>query len=123
MPELRTMPWIVVVVSAQFLVMLDSSILNVALPSIAADMDVTTTGWAWILNAYFLTFGGFLLVAGRAADVIGRRRMFLVGAALLTLGSVAGGCCLPACPPPCPPPAPACPPPAPTCGSVKSRVC
>ncbi len=90
MRELRTVPWIAVVVSAQFLVMLDSSILNVALPSIAAGMDVTTVGWAWILNAYFLTFGGFLLVAGRAADVIGRRRMFLVGAALLTLGSLAG---------------------------------
>lgn len=40
-----------------------------------------------------------------------------------SLGTVAGGCCLPACPPPCPPPAPACPPPAPTCGSAKSRVC
>jgi EmrB/QacA subfamily drug resistance transporter len=90
MRELRTMPWVAVVVSAQFLVMLDSSILNIALPSIAAAMDVSTVGSAWILNAYFLTFGGMLLVAGRAADVFGRRRMFLVGAALLTLGSVAG---------------------------------
>jgi len=90
MRELRTMPWVAVVVSAQFLVMLDSSILNAALPSIAAGMDVSTTGSAWILNAYFLTFGGFLLVAGRAADVFGRRRMFLFGTALLALGSVAG---------------------------------
>lgn len=83
-------PWLAIVVSAQFLVMLDSSILNVALPSIAADLAVTTVGAAWILNSYFLTFGGFLLVAGRAADVLGRRRMFLAGAALLVVGSIAG---------------------------------
>jgi len=90
MRELRTIPWVLVVVSAQFLVMLDSSVLNVALPSIADGMALSPLGSAWILNAYFLTFGGFLLVAGRAADVLGRRRMFCVGAALLVVGAVAG---------------------------------
>ena len=87
MRELRTIPWVLVVVSAQFLVMLDSSILNVALPSIADGMALSPLGSAWILNAYFLTFGGFLLVAGRAADVLGRRRMFCVGAAVLVVGA------------------------------------
>jgi len=95
MRELRTLPWVLVVVAAQFLVMLDSSILNVALPSIAADLGaadlgVSSFGAAWILNAYFLTFGGCLLVAGRAADVLGRRRMFAAGAALLAIGAVVG---------------------------------
>ena len=70
-------------VSAQFLAMLDSSILNVALPSIRQDLTLTVTGTAWILNAYFLTFGGFLLLSGRASDLFGRRRMFLLGSALL----------------------------------------
>ena len=70
-------------VSAQFLAMLDSSILNVALPSIKHDLTLTSTGTAWILNAYFLTFGGFLPLSGRAADLFGRRRMFLLGSALV----------------------------------------
>ena len=74
-------------VSAQFLAMLDSSILNVALPSIGQHLALTGTGTAWILNAYFLTFGGFLLLSGRAADLFGRRRMFLLGSALLVAAS------------------------------------
>ena len=74
-------------VSAQFLAMLDSSILNVALPSIRQDLTLTGTGTAWILNAYFLTFGGFLLLSGRAADLFGRRRMFLLGSTLLVAAS------------------------------------
>ncbi|MFN4001828.1 MFS transporter [Microcella sp.] len=78
-------------IAAQFVVMLDSSILNVAIPSIAADLELTPVGSAWMLNAYFLSFGGLLLVSGRAADVFGRRRMFLLGSLVLVAGSVLGG--------------------------------
>ena len=86
-----TMPLVLTLVAAQFVVMLDSSILNVALPSIATDLGLTPVGTAWVLNAYFLTFGGLLLISGRAADVFGRRRMFLFGAAVLVAGSLMGG--------------------------------
>lgn len=82
---------VLTLVAAQFAVMLDSSILNVALPSIATDLGLTPIGTAWVLNAYFLTFGGLLLISGRAADVFGRRRMFLLGAGLLVVGSLLGG--------------------------------
>lgn len=86
-----SLPLVLTLVAAQFVVMLDSSILNVALPSIATDLDLTPVGTAWVLNAYFLTFGGLLLISGRAADVFGRRRMFLLGASVLVAGSVLGG--------------------------------
>ncbi|GAA1974350.1 DHA2 family efflux MFS transporter permease subunit [Microbacterium pumilum] len=86
-----TLPLVLTLVSAQFVVMLDSSILNVALPSIATDLGLTPVGTAWVLNAYFLTFGGLLLISGRAADVFGRRRMFLFGAGVLVAGSLLGG--------------------------------
>jgi EmrB/QacA subfamily drug resistance transporter len=86
-----TLPLVLTLVAAQFVVMLDSSILNVALPSIAADLDLTPVGTAWVLNAYFLSFGGLLLISGRAADVFGRRRMFLIGAGVLVVGSLIGG--------------------------------
>ena len=86
-----TLPLVLTLVAAQFVVMLDSSILNVALPSIAADLGLTPVGTAWVLNAYFLTFGGLLLISGRAADVFGRRRMFLIGTAVLVAGSLMGG--------------------------------
>ncbi|SBS73205.1 putative Puromycin resistance protein pur8 [uncultured Microbacterium sp.] len=84
-------PLVLTLVTAQFVVMLDSSILNVALPSITTDLGLTPVGTAWVLNAYFLTFGGLLLISGRAADVFGRRRMFLLGAGVLVLGSLLGG--------------------------------
>jgi EmrB/QacA subfamily drug resistance transporter len=77
-------------VAAQLVVMFDSSILNIALPSIASDLHLSATGTAWVVNAYFLAFGGLLLLSGRAADVWGRRRMFLIGAAVLAVGSVLG---------------------------------
>src|SRR5687768_7717034 len=78
-------------VSAQFVVMLDTSIVNVALPSIQEDLGVSHAGLAWVVNSYFLAFGGFLLVAGRLADVVGRRRMFVIGAALFTAASLLAG--------------------------------
>lgn len=90
MTDRRPLVLVLTLVSAQLLVMLDSSILNVALPSIAEDLTLSATGTAWILNAYYLSFGGLLLVSGRAADVFGRRRMFLVGAVVLALGSIVG---------------------------------
>jgi EmrB/QacA subfamily drug resistance transporter len=86
-----TLPLVLTLVAAQFVVMLDSSILNVALPSIADDLALTPVGTAWVLNAYFLTFGGLLLISGRAADIVGRRRMFLLGAGVLVAGSLLGG--------------------------------
>lgn len=75
-------------VSAQFVVMLDTSIVNVALPSIQRDLALTPAGVAWVVNAYVLAFGGLLLLAGRVADVVGRRRMLMIGSAVFTLGTL-----------------------------------
>ena len=68
---------LVVVCLAQFMVVLDATIVNVALPSIQTDLDLSTEHLQWVVNAYTLMFGGFLLLGGRAADLIGRRRLFL----------------------------------------------
>src|SRR5436309_196676 len=76
---------------AQFMVVLDVSIVNVALPSIGHDLHYTPTGLQWVVNAYVLTFAGFLLLGGRAADLFGRRRVFIVGLVLFSLASLAGG--------------------------------
>jgi EmrB/QacA subfamily drug resistance transporter len=75
-------------VSAQFVVMLDTSIVNVALPSIQTDLGLTATAGTWVVNAYVLAFGGLLLLSGRAADLFGRRRMFTTGSALFTVGTL-----------------------------------
>src|ERR671929_359907 len=80
---------LVVVCLAQFMVILDVSIVNVALPSIHDDLDYSTTGLQWVVNAYTLTFAGFLLLGGRASDLLGRRSVFLTGIALFTLASLA----------------------------------
>jgi len=79
-----------VLIAAQFVVMFDTAVLNVALPTIGRALSMDPVATAWLLNAYFLVFGGFLLVAGRAADVFGRRRMFLIGAALMVAGATIG---------------------------------
>jgi EmrB/QacA subfamily drug resistance transporter len=76
---------------AQFMVVLDVSIVNVALPSIQAELRFSAAGLQWVVNAYTLTFAGFLLLGGRAADLFGRRRMFILGLGLFTLASLAGG--------------------------------
>lgn len=86
----RSRPLVLTLVAAQLVVMLDSSILNVALPSIAEELNLSATGTAWVLGAYFLSFGGLLLISGRAADIVGRRRMFLAGASVLVAGSIVG---------------------------------
>lgn len=82
---------LVALVSAQFVVMLDTAVVNVALPSIQQDLGLSQTGLAWVVNAYFLAFGGFLLLSGRASDLFGNRRMFMVGAALVTATTLLAG--------------------------------
>ena len=79
---------VALLVAAQFVVMLDTSIVNVALPSIQRDLALGPAAVAWVVNAYVLSFGGLLLLAGRVADVMGRRRLFAAGAAAFTLGSL-----------------------------------
>ncbi|HYI80838.1 MAG TPA: MFS transporter [Thermoleophilaceae bacterium] len=77
--------------ATQFIVVLDASIVNVALPSIGRDLDFSQENLSWVVNAYTLTFGGFLLLGGRMADLLGRRRMFITGALLFGVASLAGG--------------------------------
>ena len=77
--------------AAQFVVILDASIVNVALPSIGSDLDFSQDNLSWVVNGYTLFFGGFLLLGGRMADLIGRRRMFMAGLVLFALASLAGG--------------------------------
>jgi EmrB/QacA subfamily drug resistance transporter len=76
---------------AQFVVVLDASIVNVALPSIGTDLDFAQEDLSWVVNAYVLVFGGFLLLGGRLADLLGRRRVFIYGMWLFALASLAGG--------------------------------
>jgi len=76
---------------AQFMVVLDASIVNVALPSIQRALGFSESGLQWVVNAYTLAFGGFLMLGGRAADLFGRRRMFIVGLGLFSAASLAVG--------------------------------
>ncbi|MBJ7347436.1 MAG: MFS transporter [Thermoleophilaceae bacterium] len=76
---------------AQFIVVLDASIVNVALPSIGRDLKLSQEGLSWVVNAYVLAFGGFLLLGGRLADMFGRRRMFVAGLLVFAAASLAGG--------------------------------
>src|SRR5919202_388636 len=82
---------LLVVCLAQLMVILDVSIVNVALPSIRNDLGFSTTGLQWVVNAYTLTFAGFLLLGGRAADLLGRRRVFMGGLLLFAGSSLVGG--------------------------------
>jgi MFS family permease len=75
----------------QFVIVIDASIVNVALPSIGSDLHFARTDLSWVVNAYTLTFGGFLLLGGRLADLLGRRRMFMLGLVLFSVASFAGG--------------------------------
>ena len=76
---------------AQFVVVLDASIVNVALPSIGEGLGFSQENLPWVVNAYVLTFGGFLLLGGRAADLLGRRRVFMAGLAVVGVASLAAG--------------------------------
>lgn len=82
---------LVLLAAAQFVVVLDASIVNVALPSIGTALDFSQDDLSWVVNAYTLTFGGFLLLGGRMADLLGRRRMFVAGLILFSIASLAGG--------------------------------
>lgn len=76
---------------SQFMVILDASIVNVALPSIQRDLGFTVTGLGWVVNGYLLTFAGFMLLGGRAADLFGQRRMLVAGLFLFSAASLLGG--------------------------------
>src|SRR5438132_9616787 len=80
-----------VIVAAQFMVVLDVAIVNVALPSIKNDLHFTQESLQWVLTAYSILFGGVLLLGGRMADLLGRRRLFMAGVALFTLSSLLAG--------------------------------
>ena len=86
-------PWLVLVLvcMAQFMVILDATIVNVALPSIQEDLEMSDADLQWIVNAYTLTFGGFLLLGGRAGDLVGRKKIFLVGVVIFTVASLLNG--------------------------------
>lgn len=83
-------PWVVLVVVclAQFMVVLDATIVNVALPSIQRDLNLSAINLQWIVNAYTLVFGGFLLLGGRMADLLGRRLLFIIGIAIFSAASL-----------------------------------
>ncbi len=79
------------IVTVQLMVVLDATVVNIALPSIQSGLHFSTAGLSWVINAYTLAFGGLLLLGGRAGDVFGRRQMFIGGLAVFTLASLAGG--------------------------------
>ena len=85
--------WIALVVLCvgMLMIILDSTIVNVALPSIQSDLGFTQSSLAWVVNAYLIAFGGLLLLAGRVGDLIGRRRIFLIGLAVFTGASLLCG--------------------------------
>jgi EmrB/QacA subfamily drug resistance transporter len=91
--EYRERRWIALILLcfAQFIVVLDASIVNVALPSIGEGLNFSQENLAWVVNAYVLTFGGFLLLGGRMADLLGRRRVFISGLLLVAAASLAAG--------------------------------
>jgi len=91
--ETRDRRWIAlaVLVAAQFMVVLDVAIVNVALPSIQTDLHFSEQSLQWVITAYAIMFGGFLLLGGRMADLLGRRRLFIAGVALFTLSSLLAG--------------------------------
>jgi EmrB/QacA subfamily drug resistance transporter len=91
--EHDTNRWVVLVLVclAQFMVILDATIVNVALPSIQRDLHFSQSDLQWVINSYTLTFGGFLLLGGRAADIVGRTRLFVAGTLLFTAASLVNG--------------------------------
>ncbi|MGW8888992.1 MFS transporter [Streptomyces sp. NPDC055749] len=88
-----TSTWAVVLAACtgQFLVVLDMSVVNVALPSMRTDLALSAAALQWVINAYAIAFAGFLLLGGRAGDIYGRKRMFLIGLGVFTAASLAGG--------------------------------
>jgi MFS family permease len=88
---LRTGIALAVIVTCQLMVVLDSTVINIALAQIHASLRFSSAGLAWVIDAYTLTFGGLMLLGGRAGDIFGRRRMLVWGMALFTAASLAGG--------------------------------
>lgn len=82
---------LLVIASCQLMVVLDITIVNIALPDIQRSLDFSTTSLAWVVNAYTLSFGGLLLLGGRTGDILGRRRVFIFGVLLFVLASLLGG--------------------------------
>jgi len=80
-----------IMLSAQLMIILDMTVVNIALPHIQASLNFSATSLSWVLNGYTLTSGGLLLLGGRAGDILGRRRMFMAGISVFTLASLAGG--------------------------------
>ena len=89
--NLRRWAALLVVCCGQLMIMVDTTIVNVALPYIQRDLGFTQAGLTWVVNAYLIAYGSFLLVAGRAGDLIGRRKVFLAGVFLFTVASVGSG--------------------------------
>src|SRR5689334_715832 len=89
----ETNRWLVlaIVCVAQFMVVLDATVVNVALPTIQRDLKFTVADLQWIINAYTLVFGGFLLLGGRASDLLGRQRLFIAGVVIFTVASAING--------------------------------
>src|SRR3954447_19398424 len=94
LPDTRVRsPWatLTVLALAQFMVVLDVTIVNVALPSMQASLHFSPDNLQWVISAYTLAFGGFLLLGGRLSDLLGRRRIFSAGLGLFSVASLAGG--------------------------------
>src|SRR5213592_4269735 len=89
----RDRRWIALILLcvAEFIVVLDASIVNVALPSIGKGLHFSEQNLPWVVNAYVIAFGGFLLLGGRAADLLGRRRIFMVGLVVVAVASLFAG--------------------------------
>jgi len=82
---------LILLCAAQFVVVLDASIVNVALPSIGEGLHFSEANLPWVVNGYVIAFGGFLLLGGRAADLLGRRRVFMAGLLVVAVASLAAG--------------------------------
>ena len=91
LPDPRRWIALILLCATQFMLIIDVSIVNVALPTIERDLHFTDSSLQWVASAYALTFGGFLLLGGRCADLLGRRRLFMAGLALFTIASLACG--------------------------------
>jgi MFS family permease len=92
-PNSDSTRWLVlaVTVTAQFMVIVDVAVVNVALPAIKHDLQFSQEGLQWVITAYSIIFGGVLLLGGRLADLLGRRRLFMAGVSIFTLASLFSG--------------------------------
>src|SRR5215471_4920787 len=87
-PSSRAGVALAIMLSAQLMIILDATVVNIALPHILTSLHFDRTNLSWVMNGYTLTFGGLLLLGGRAGDILGRRRVFVAGIGLFTLASL-----------------------------------